>query len=91
MQGPNPNTSPLDAEGCLGGDGTCASADDRAHQLREACVCAILDPGDAVLIPQGWWHHVTSMTVSFSVSFWWDAPEDVSADGATSYGSTAAH
>jgi hypothetical protein len=32
----------------------------------------ILDPGDALYIPIGWWHYVRSLTVSFSVSFWWN-------------------
>ncbi|KAM3546302.1 hypothetical protein ARSEF1564_000790 [Beauveria bassiana] len=32
----------------------------------------ILEPGDALLIPVGWWHYVRSLSVSFSVSFWWN-------------------
>lgn len=32
----------------------------------------ILGPGDTLLIPMGWWHYVRSLTVSFSVSFWWN-------------------
>lgn len=32
----------------------------------------ILEPGDALLIPIGWWHYVRSLSVSFSVSFWWN-------------------
>ncbi|ATY63927.1 jumonji domain containing 5 [Cordyceps militaris] len=32
----------------------------------------ILEPGDTLLIPIGWWHHVRSLSVSFSVSFWWN-------------------
>lgn len=30
-----------------------------------------LGPGDALFIPPGWWHHVTAVTDSISVSFWW--------------------
>jgi mitochondrial division protein 1 len=32
----------------------------------------ILGPGDTLLIPIGWWHYVRSLSVSFSVSFWWN-------------------
>jgi Cupin-like domain len=31
----------------------------------------ILEPGDMLFIPTEWWHYVKSLTVSFSVSFWW--------------------
>ena len=32
----------------------------------------ILDEGECLYIPVGWWHYVRSLTVSFSVSFWWN-------------------
>jgi hypothetical protein len=32
----------------------------------------VLSPGDTLLIPIGWWHYVRSLSVSFSVSFWWN-------------------
>ena len=32
---------------------------------------AILAPGDMLYIPPRWWHYVKSLSVSFSVSFWW--------------------
>ena len=32
----------------------------------------ILEPGDCLFIPKGWWHYVQSLSVSASVSFWWD-------------------
>lgn len=31
----------------------------------------VLEPGDGLFIPLGWWHYVRSLDVSFSVSFWW--------------------
>jgi len=32
----------------------------------------ILEEGDTLYIPVGWWHYVRSLSVSFSVSFWWN-------------------
>ncbi|KAI9896996.1 hypothetical protein N3K66_008018 [Trichothecium roseum] len=32
----------------------------------------VLGPGDTLLIPMGWWHYVRSLSISFSVSFWWN-------------------
>ncbi|EEU40390.1 uncharacterized protein NECHADRAFT_66578 [Fusarium vanettenii 77-13-4] len=32
----------------------------------------VLEPGDTLVIPIGWWHYVKSLSVSFSVSFWWN-------------------
>jgi len=32
----------------------------------------ILSPGECLYIPPGWWHYVQSLSVSCSVSFWWD-------------------
>ncbi len=30
----------------------------------------VLEAGDGLYIPPGMWHHVRSLSVSFSVSFW---------------------
>lgn len=30
-----------------------------------------LNEGEMLFIPSGWWHRVESLSVSFSVSFWW--------------------
>jgi len=30
----------------------------------------VLRPGDMLYIPKGWWHYVRSLSISFSVSFW---------------------
>lgn len=32
----------------------------------------VLRPGDTLVIPIGWWHYVRSLSISFSVSFWWN-------------------
>ncbi|XP_070157745.1 bifunctional peptidase and arginyl-hydroxylase JMJD5-like isoform X1 [Polyergus mexicanus] len=31
-----------------------------------------LKPGEMLYIPSKWWHHVTALTPSFSISFWWN-------------------
>ncbi|XP_020290969.1 lysine-specific demethylase 8-like isoform X2 [Pseudomyrmex gracilis] len=31
-----------------------------------------LKPGEMLYIPPKWWHHVTSLSPSFSISFWWN-------------------
>lgn len=55
------------------------SADERRRLLEarerlrglEYAEC-VLGPGDALLIPIGWWHYVRSLSISFSISFWWN-------------------
>lgn len=32
----------------------------------------ILEEGECLYIPIGWWHYVRSLSISFSVSFWWN-------------------
>lgn len=39
---------------------------------KAAYVETILSEGECLYIPVGWWHYVRSLTVSFSVSFWWN-------------------
>ncbi|KAM0911604.1 hypothetical protein ACQ4PT_013352 [Festuca glaucescens] len=34
----------------------------------------ILEEGDLLYIPPKWWHYVRSLSISFSVSFWWRTP-----------------
>lgn len=31
----------------------------------------VLQPGQMLFIPPGWWHYVKALSVSFSISFWW--------------------
>jgi hypothetical protein len=47
-----------------------------AEALRHAQQ-AELEPGDALFIPYGWWHHVESLTpFNVLVNYWWnDAPD----------------
>jgi|SRR5882672_11324727 len=43
-----------------------------SEALRHA-VQAELEPGDALYIPYGWWHHVESLTgFNVLVNYWWD-------------------
>ncbi|CAN8268907.1 unnamed protein product [Cochlearia groenlandica] len=38
----------------------------------------ILEEGEMLYIPPKWWHYVRSLTMSFSVSFWWSNETDSS-------------
>jgi len=73
---PLANTSPFDP-GLLEtppADGTWTT--EEVEQLRQAASLHTLEPGDALLIPKGWWHSAQALTVSFSVSFWWNDEAD---------------
>ena len=37
----------------------------------ETCFEDVIGPGDGVFIPRGMWHHVSSLSTSISISFWW--------------------
>lgn len=61
------NTSEVDAEA------PAEELDAEFPLFREAeYVEAILGEGECLYIPVGWWHYVRSLSVSFSVSFWWN-------------------
>ena len=40
------------------------------HRKAQPLDC-VLERGEMLFIPKGWWHFVKSLTPSFSVSFWW--------------------
>lgn len=42
------------------------------HFEFEDYVDVILEEGEMLYVPVGWWHYVRSLEVSFSVSFWWN-------------------
>ena len=70
------NTSALDLGVLAGWDGT-KEEQAQAHRIfplfREAeFVECILLEGECLYIPLGWWHYVRSLSVSFSVSFWFN-------------------
>jgi len=37
----------------------------------------VLEPGNLLYIPPGYWHYVRSLSVSISISFWWEIPENL--------------
>ncbi|KAH7312902.1 hypothetical protein BKA65DRAFT_148617 [Rhexocercosporidium sp. MPI-PUGE-AT-0058] len=70
------NTSEVDIGLLSGWDGTKQEKSD-AHEkfplFKEAqFVDCILEEGECLYIPIGWWHYVRSLSVSFSVSFWFN-------------------
>jgi hypothetical protein len=70
------NTSALDIGVLAGWDGSeeeKREAQERFPLFREAeFVDCILEEGECLYIPVGWWHYVRSLSVSFSVSFWFN-------------------
>ncbi|KAJ0115290.1 domain-containing protein 5 [Diaporthe amygdali] len=57
-----------------GGEGSDAGGRDAGReQFGEVpFVDCILEPGDTLYVPIGWWHYVRGLSVSFSVSLWWN-------------------
>ncbi|KAI1490560.1 hypothetical protein F5X96DRAFT_679022 [Biscogniauxia mediterranea] len=72
------NTSRVDVGVAEGWDSVPLDADeDEDKEQRKLFaeipfVDCILEPGDLLYIPVGWWHYVRGLSVSFSVSFWWN-------------------
>ena len=70
------NTSAVDVGVLAGWDGSeeeQGAAKERFPLFAEAkFVDGILEGGECLYIPLGWWHYVRSLSVSFSVSFWWN-------------------
>lgn len=73
----------------VNGQGPAAGEDDsdegeaaaRARQQQQQFravpfVDCILEPGDTLYIPIGWWHYVRGLSVSFSVSLWWNGGDE---------------
>ncbi|KAL9098968.1 MAG: hypothetical protein Q9163_005461 [Psora crenata] len=61
------NTSQVDVEG---------DEEERDRQFpnfkRAKYMETVLQEGECLYIPVGWWHYVRSLGASFSVSFWWN-------------------
>ncbi|KAI4201911.1 MAG: hypothetical protein LQ350_002958 [Teloschistes chrysophthalmus] len=61
------NTSEVDVEA------SCDTHDADFPLFQQAAyVETILKEGECLYIPVGWWHYVRGLSVSFSVSFWWN-------------------
>jgi hypothetical protein len=43
----------------------------RAKHMKEYSEKVILNPGDALFIPEGWFHQVDSSDLTIAVNFWW--------------------
>ena len=69
------NTSAIDLGLVEGWDGDGKGDGDEAAKREldavESWEC-VLEAGETLVIPIGWWHYVRSCSVSFSVSFWWN-------------------
>ncbi|KAI9706092.1 MAG: hypothetical protein M1836_005498 [Candelina mexicana] len=66
------NTSQIDIAAMEDPDGD-HSLHEKFPLFKEAkCLECILEEGECLYIPVGWWHYVRSLSVSFSVSFWWN-------------------
>lgn len=70
------NTSEMDVGILAGLDGTqqeVAAAGKKFPLAKNAdFVECVLEEGECLYIPIGWWHYVRSLSVSFSVSFWFN-------------------
>lgn len=70
------NTSEVDVGVLAGWDGTEAEKAGEIARFSRVqdvpYVDCVLEEGEALYIPVGWWHYVRSLSVSFSVSFWWN-------------------
>ena len=40
---------------------------------RHGITCLLLQAGDALFIPEGWWHQVDSQETTIAVNFWWQS------------------
>jgi lysine-specific demethylase 8 len=70
------NTSEVDVGVQVGLDGSRTEAEAAKEKFPlfadAQFVDCILNEGDCLYIPIGWWHYVRSLSVSFSVSFWFN-------------------
>lgn len=67
-EGLTTNTSTIDLMEHQGEDASYPQHPGFAGLPFQDCV---LQAGQMLYIPPGWWHYVQSLSLSFSVSFWW--------------------
>ncbi|ROW02365.1 hypothetical protein VSDG_02593 [Cytospora chrysosperma] len=57
----------------VNGDGGDEEEEEGGEEFRNVpFVDCILEPGEGLYIPIGWWHYVRGLSISFSVSLWWN-------------------
>ncbi|TEY83817.1 hypothetical protein BOTCAL_0024g00260 [Botryotinia calthae] len=70
------NTSEVDIGVLEGWDGTAEEQEEENEKFPEARNATywdcVLEEGEVLYIPVGWWHYVRGLSASFSVSFWWN-------------------
>ncbi|KAF7952646.1 hypothetical protein EAE96_005878 [Botrytis aclada] len=70
------NTSEVDIGVLKGWDGTVEEQEEERKKFPEAETAkywdCVLEEGEVLYIPVGWWHYVRGLSASFSVSFWWN-------------------
>ncbi|RDW91854.1 hypothetical protein BP5796_01248 [Coleophoma crateriformis] len=70
------NTSAIDIGVLAGFDGTEQEQKEARERFPLSVdapyVDCVLEEGECLYIPVGWWHYVRSLSVSFSVSFWFN-------------------
>jgi hypothetical protein len=47
--------------------------DNHQQQQHQLFLEFILNPGDALFLPEGWWHQVSSTACTTAVNFWWNS------------------
>ena len=57
-------------------------ADGDAFEGVTGAVVARLSPGDALFVPEGWWHGAASSPASAALTFWWPSPTVAALDAA---------
>ncbi|KAF7881521.1 hypothetical protein EAF00_011890 [Botryotinia globosa] len=70
------NTSEVDIGVLEGWDGTVEEQKEERKKFPDAESAkywdCVLEEGEVLYIPVGWWHYVRGLSASFSVSFWWN-------------------
>lgn len=69
------NTSGVELRFDRDGKGNLAVEEEESFPLfvaQEDYREVIVGPGECLYIPAGWWHYVEALSVSYSVSFWWN-------------------
>lgn len=56
----------------------CPSAreEDEVLKIEPEARILVLEPGEVLLVPSGWWHYVESMDLSISVNVWLPLDKD---------------